>query len=135
MPRVLVARLVEWIDPWAALQLRTAPYFTRAVPPIEAYRGDPGMHLHDKGLWRTTFYHRGRVLYFAEVLAAGDAVDPIILDCECDRWNIYPVPVLIDGYHRLAGALLSGAETLPAIFSGRVDLLNYLTGEAEEVPS
>lgn len=134
MPCIIVARLVEWIDPWEGLRLRVAPYFSRAVPPIEAYRGDPGMNIHDQGLWRTAFYHRGRVLHFAEVLAAGEEVDPISVDCECDRHNIYPVPVLLDGYHRLAGAVLAGAENLPAVYGGRVDLLNYLTGKRRNRP-
>ena len=70
----------------------------------------------------------------AEVLAAGEDVDPISIDCECDRWSIYPVPVLLDGYHRLAGALLSGTETLLAVYGGRVDLLNYLTGKRRNRP-
>lgn len=135
MPAILVQRLAEWIDPWATMQIGPHVYHRRAVPPIEAYRSDPGIHDgKDHGWWRTAFYHRGRALYFAELLAAGEAVDPISIDCECWGRTIYPVPVLLDGYHRLAGALLARAEKLPATFGGRVDLRDYLTGRRRTRP-
>lgn len=123
MSAILVARLAEWSDPWQTMQISPHVYRRRAVLPIEVYRSDPGIcDGKDRGWWRTTFYHRGRALYFAELLAAGEVIEPISIDCECWGRTIYPVPVLIDGFHRLAGALLAGVEKLPATFGGRVDL-------------
>lgn len=135
MPAILVHRLAEWIDPWDQLQIRPHVYHRRAVPPIEQYRSDHGMlDGKDRGWWRTAFYHRGRVLYFAELFAAGEDVDPIMVDNECWGRNIYPIPVLLDGYHRLAGALLAGVDKIPAIYGGRTDLRDYLTGRRREKP-
>ena len=76
----------------------------------------------------------GRVRFFYEQLTAGKELDPIVVDNECSQYNVYPVPILIDGHHRLAASHLAAAKTIPANYSGRVDLLNYLTGKRKTAP-
>jgi hypothetical protein len=43
--------------------------------------------------------------------------------------------MLLDGHHRLCGACLSFQEWVPALYSGRLDLLNYLTGKRKTAPT
>jgi hypothetical protein len=76
----------------------------------------------------------GRVRFFHERLMAGKELDPIMVDNECRNGHIYPEPVLIDGHHRLAASHLAGVKTIPASYSGRVDLLDYLTGKRKTAP-
>ena len=76
----------------------------------------------------------GRVRYFYERVKAGKKLDPIMVDNVCMNGRIYVEPVIVDGHHRLVAAHLAGEETIPADYSGRVDLLNYLTGKRKTCP-
>lgn len=76
----------------------------------------------------------GRIRFFYERLLAGDTLEAILVDNECDYGHIYPVPVLLDGHHRLAAAHLASAPIIPAIYGGRLDLLRYLTGARKTCP-
>lgn len=79
-------------------------------------------------------YDCGRINFFANQFAAGKLVDPIVVDNYCNGFTIYPVPVLIDGHHRLCGADLAGVQKIASSYSGRVDLLRYLTGLRKTKP-
>lgn len=76
----------------------------------------------------------GRVRFFIEHIEAGKPLDPIIVDNYCNRGHVYPEPVLIDGHHRLIAAKVTRLERIPANYSGRVDLLDYLTGKRRNFP-
>lgn len=92
--------------------------------------------------WRTVNHDKvtrawdyGRIRHFFEELKAGRPVDPIMLDNVCSGMHIYPEPALIDGHHRLAASWLAKVPTIPAHYSGRVDLLEYLTGVRQVAPA
>ena len=76
----------------------------------------------------------GRIRYFYECLLSGEKLDAIMVDNECDRGHIYPVPVLLDGHHRLAASHLARAPIIHVNYSGRLDLLRYLTGARRTYP-
>lgn len=82
----------------------------------------------------TRAWDYGRIRYFYERLLAGETLDAIEIDNECNGGRIYPVPVLLDGHHRLAASRLAGAPTIFASYGGRVDLLRYLTGARKKCP-
>jgi len=48
--------------------------------------------------------------------------------------HIYPIPILNDGHHRLVAYRLTKRRTIPAYYSGRVDLLEYLKGDRARKP-
>lgn len=76
----------------------------------------------------------GRVRFFADQLSAGAKVDPISVDNRCDRGVIYPEPLITDGHHRFAAYALTGQKTIPVFYSGRMDVLAYLTGQRAKMP-
>ena len=83
----------------------------------------------------TRSWDYGRIRFFYEQLLAGRKLDAIEVDNECDFGRIYPVPVLIDGHHRLAASHLAGTRIILASYGGRVDLLRYLTGARKTCPT
>lgn len=76
----------------------------------------------------------GRIRYFYEQLLAGEALDAIDVDNECEWGRIYPIPVVLDGHHRLAASHLAGAPMICVNYGGRIDLLRYLTGRRKSCP-
>lgn len=74
-------------------------------------------------------WHLGRVRFLYEELLAGKDLEPVMVDNHCSGMHIYAEPVLIDGHHRLAAHWFARRKTIPAYYSGRVDLLDYLTGK------
>jgi hypothetical protein len=60
--------------------------------------------------------------------------DPISVDNVCDGGNVYPIPVIIDGWHRIYAHRFLGRKTIRANYGGRLDLLDYLTGKTDLVP-
>jgi len=76
----------------------------------------------------------GRIRFFYEQLLAGVTLDAIEVDNECDWGRIYPIPILLDGHHRLAAAHLAGSERILVSYGGRLDLLRYLTGARKTCP-
>jgi hypothetical protein len=117
---ILVKRLVQLYDAWDAL----------GIPRVESVVG-----------WRRTSsfsprfsYHYGGVRYFQTRYEKRLEVDPIEIDNSCNGGRVQPLPVVIDGHHRLLGALLAGQEKIECYYSGRVDVLEYLKGECESCP-
>jgi len=123
---ILVPRLVEFYDPWGGLFDRrpTAAEVARArVRPVPLLlRGH-----------RTRAYDLGRVRFFRDELCAGRMCEPLEVDNYCQDTHIYG-PFVVDGHHRLCGALLAGQLTLPVHYSGRVDTLRYLRGQRRTPP-
>lgn len=83
----------------------------------------------------TRAWDYGRIRFFYEQLLAERTLDAIEVDNICGRGVIYPEPALIDGHHRLAASHLAGARIILASYSGRVDLLRYLTGARKTCPT
>jgi len=82
----------------------------------------------------TRAWDYGRIRHFYEQLLAGETLDAIQVDNECNWGRIYPVPVLLDGHHRLAASHLVGAPIILVSYGGRIDLLRYLTGARKTCP-
>jgi hypothetical protein len=78
--------------------------------------------------------HCRRARFFYDGLLAGRDFDPIEVDNVCEAMRVYPEPTVVDGHHRLAACRLARARTVPAYYSGRVDLLDYLTGKRTKAP-
>jgi hypothetical protein len=79
-------------------------------------------------------WHLGRTRYFYERLMDGEELEPIMIDNHCEGMGILPDPIITDGHHRFAAYWFANRETVPAYYSGRVDLLAYLTGEEAWAP-
>jgi hypothetical protein len=77
----------------------------------------------------------GRIRHFYERLLADETLDAIEVDNMCNFGRIYPVPVLLDGHHRLAASHLAGTPIILVSYGGRIDLLRYLTGERKTCPA
>lgn len=130
---VLTARLAEYLDPWDLLDIeRTRPHGPRCV---------------HYSLDRNSAYNHARIRYFMDEFRRGCRVDPIELDCRTERTKVYfgggglseschcyAKPIMLDGLHRLAGAILAKAPKIQVRFSGRVDLLRYLQGRRKTRP-
>lgn len=83
----------------------------------------------------TKSWNFGRVRYFYDAIKAGKPIEPVIVDNYCDGGHIYPEPLLDDGHHRLVAHHFAKARTIPAYYSGRIDLLNYLKGKRKSKPT
>jgi len=133
LDKVLVARLWD-IYAWPEFNL---PMREMTVEKLLRYRAQPTYVSDDARTLRhpSRAWDYGRIRHFYEQLLAGKELDAIEIDNHCDYGCIYPEPVLIDGHHRLAASHLAGARVILASYSGRVDLLRYLTGARKTCPA
>lgn len=76
--------------------------------------------------------HAGRVL--AIMASPSDLETPIEIDCVCEGGRIYAVPIILDGWHRYMAHRALSLDKIPVSFGGRVDLAEYLRGDADELP-
>lgn len=60
--------------------------------------------------------------------------DPIEIDNDCSNGAINPIPIILDGFHRLYANVASKSETIRIHYAGRVDLLRYLEGVSDKKP-
>lgn len=130
---VLVERLWE-LYAWPEWNL---PMRTMTIEKLLRYRPQP-TYVSDEARTRkrpTRTWDYGRIRFFYEQLGAGVTLDPIEVDNVCSFNRICPEPVLIDGHHRLAASHLASARTIRVSYSGRVDLLRYLTGARKTCPA
>ncbi len=131
--RVIVERLWS-LYPWPE---RNLPMRRMTVERLLTYPAQP-VYVSDEARTRkqpTRAWDYGRVRHFYERLVAGETLDPIELDNECGPEWIYPIPVVLDGHHRLAASHLVNAPIILASYGGRVDLLRYLTGHRKTCPT
>lgn len=130
--KVLVARLWEtYAWPERNLPMGKMTIAALLTYPVQA------VYVSDAARTRkqpTRAWDYGRIRFFYEQLLARVTLDAIQIDNECNWGRIYPVPVLLDGHHRLAASHLAGARTIRASYAGRVDLLRYLTGTRKTCP-
>ena len=77
--------------------------------------------------------HAARIRYLMQ--SPEDLEAPISLDCICGGGRVYAIPVILDGWHRYFAHHALKRKTIRAGFGGRVDLLEYLTGESDERPT
>ena len=123
--QVHIVRVLEWYDPFTALDLEQGQLqdvFT--VPVIR----EP--HLLVWGQEWSAAEHLGRIRFFVE---DPDQIDPIEID---NMWDgDRPSGLLVvDGHHRLLAAHRLGWGKISCTYGGWVDVLEYLTGERETCP-
>ncbi len=117
-----VDRLLECYDPWEALGIKRPATLAELGEARSGYQHDPG--------WgRCDTYHYPRIRTLMDDLNSGPAFAPISLDNYCSNGQVFPEVVLCDGHHRLCAADLAGSASILATYSGRLDLLDYLTGK------
>lgn len=131
--RVIVARLWD-LYAWPE---RMLPMRAMTVDKLLRYRSQP-VYVSDDARTRkqpTRAWDYGRIRFFYEQLLGGMKLDAIEVDNECNWGRIYPVPILLDGHHRLAASHLAGARIIYVSYAGRVDLLRYLMGRRKTCPA
>lgn len=88
----------------------------------------------DNAKRRSDLYDLGRVHYFYKKLRGGGSVDPICVETEVPFGSrlgsptSWGPPVIDDGHHRFAAAVLARKRRIPASFGGVVEQLEWLTG-------
>lgn len=78
-------------------------------------------------------WHIGRIIYFIQ---NPEEIIPIEMDNKCS-YNykyFYPIPLIYDGNHRFLAKVYLKHKTIKAYYSGRIDLLDYLTGKTDVRP-
>lgn len=76
-------------------------------------------------------YHIDRVVYFVN---NPNEIKDIEIDNDCDNGCIYPNAIIVDGWHRLLAAKYINTNKIQVQYSGRMDVLNYLTGKRKTAP-
>jgi hypothetical protein len=120
---ILIERLCEFYDPFGILGIG-----------VEDCESATPERFYADFQFRNRNYHCRRAAYFRNEIKAGAILPPIEMDNYCAGYYILPEPIVIDGHHRLCGAILAGAATIRASYSGRVDVLRYLTGASRRRP-
>jgi hypothetical protein len=116
---------------------RNLPMRKMTIEKLLTYPAQP-VYVSDEARTRkqpTRAWDYGRIRHFCECLLTGEKLDAIEVDNECDHGRIYPVPILLDGHHRLAASHLAGAPRILVNYGGRLDLLRYLTGVRKTCPA
>jgi hypothetical protein len=119
--------------PWPE---RNLPMRKMTIAKLLTYPAQP-VYVSDEARTRkqpTRKWDYGRIRHFYEQLQAGKALDAIEVDNECEWGRVYPVPVVLDGHHRLAASHLAGAPSIRVNYGGRIDLLRYLMGRRKLPP-
>lgn len=130
--RLLSAYAHDWGPVFSKMTLRSIRRYTPVAKHMdEIERSDPALFNTSK----VVAYDHGRVRYFADQLNLGVELDPIEIDNDCGHQCIYPVPLVLDGHHRLWAYNLVGREHIPATYGGRLDVLDYLTGRRAQLPT
>ena len=77
----------------------------------------------------------GIILYFVN---HPQEIKNIELDNESSTFDILPVPIIIDGYHRWMAARylyeLGSLHKIHCLYAGREDVLDYLKGKLDTMP-
>ena len=125
---ILLGRFRPFYFSWFGEHIpRTVGQLLRCLP-------EPGYVEEEKRPSGDDAWHARRVRYFYDELRAGRSLTPILVDCECRNSRIYPEPVLVDGHHRFAAYVFAKRRVVPAYYGGRVDVLEYLTGQRRALP-
>lgn len=76
-------------------------------------------------------FHIARVAWF---VLHPEEINGIEIDneCSCDGRFILPKAIIVDGWHRVLAAKISGIEKVKVVYGGRMDALYYLQGKKTE---
>lgn len=122
---LLIARLMLFVDPFATLGIRR--------PHLHDLR-DLSSADHVEDTHRRQDYHLPRIAHFVRALGEGVPVNPILVDNVCAGMHFTNIPRVVDGHHRLAAHILLDRDRVPAYFSGRLDVRDWLMGRLPEQP-
>jgi hypothetical protein len=120
---ILVDRLYELVDPdpWGVgfkMEMLDDSLFKSSEP--YGWHSDWDARLH-----------ANRIRYLAD---SPELHVPIEVDNLCEGRNIYAMPVILDGHHRLFAHVWLGIKTIRASYGGRLDVLDYLKGKTDQLP-
>lgn len=122
---ILVDRLLDHYDPFSGLGINEETVRTRLFD-VRTQR-----HFMDRE--DTLDWHIGRIAHFVQLFWEDEMPDPIEIDAVCDRGHIYG-PTVVDGHHRLCAAKIANAKKIKAIYGGRIDVRDFLTGRRKTYP-
>jgi hypothetical protein len=127
---VLLKRLLSYLpNPFEVLGIAQNTNFDKAVP-VAKFKADDDTSVKDK---RDEAYSLGRIRYFRDLFLQEKEVTPIDVDNKWSGFSPYSL-VLLDGHHRLCGAILAGRDHVVASYSGEVEALRWLKGERASCP-
>lgn len=118
---VKVEKLREGFDPFWVLGIPEPDFDWHQVQPVEKFQDDT------LAVPRDDAYHLGRVRYFMDQFIAQKEVEPIEIDCLWSRESP-DRPDLIDGHHRLCGAIIAAMPEIPAYLGGPMEMIDWLKG-------
>lgn len=79
-------------------------------------------------------WHIGRIVYF---INHPEEIRDIEIDNMCNNGRILPVPIIVDGHHRFVAAKYlydnGKLKTIHCMYGGRMDVLDYLKGNTDEL--
>lgn len=76
--------------------------------------------------------HAARVLFMVQ--NDDERNQPITIDCDCSHGRVWPIPIIVDGWHRYLAHRWLQSRWVPVSFSGRVDLAQWLAGVRRTCP-
>ncbi len=136
--QVLVDRITRFYG-WPNDSPRAAPFrlVTRTELLLHSPRGSRDRAQGFRAAPNLSSWHIGRVRFFYDEIQKGRSLDPIsISDAKILIEQSYRYkPILLDGHHRLAASHIAGVPSISAHFTGRQELLEYLTGQSDEAPA
>lgn len=77
-------------------------------------------------------WHAARIVYLTRHI--DQMLNPICIDNQCAGGRIYPIPEILDGWHRYYAHLHLGFGRIRCTYGGLLDLLHYLEGKTDECP-
>lgn len=120
----MVARLLEFYDPYSPLDLWREAFFEHDWKPR---RYSPERER------KNAQWHYGRIEYFVRRFKRGSKIEPIEVDMTWCRHSCTGL-VVLDGHHRLCAADLAGVTEIPADCGGVVEVIHWLEGRHDHRP-
>lgn len=121
---ILVKRLADWY--WPSWLADAAAVTDPDLLPVDY------IPVHKRAL--VPDYDARRIRALVNELESGTADWPPI-EVDCEWFNSRPArPVIIDGHHRLAAALITRTQRIKANCGGPVDMIEWLEGKTRKLP-
>lgn len=76
-------------------------------------------------------YHVARIIYFMD---HPEEISGIEIDNPCVDHGILPGCEIVDGWHRIAAAILLSLQKVSISYGGRADVEDYLSGKTDKRP-
>lgn len=138
---ILIDRLSEFfpVDSWQwnKGEVITLDDITCAIHEAQMEESEPfgDTFKHIRMESKSTEWHIGRIIYF---INHPEEIRNIQLDNVCYNGRIFPIPTIIDGNHRFMAAMWLHDQCMMdkvhCEYAGRLDVLEYLTGENDIRP-